>query len=154
MTDERYKVEGDSFWLWQKTEGHCEVCVDYGDWYPSLVHPLPVVEEEVPAITMEVSESEEEVVATVAPEPEVTQIAGLADIIDYENSALSAEEKCQIAQEFYWAVLQILDTNNDGVMSISEFENHAETLTGTFSFGVSDSLLDWFVENAMMTSAN
>ena len=41
-------------------------------------------------------------------------------------------------------MLQILDRDNSGSMSISEFEESAETLTGVMSFGNSDSLLDWF----------
>lgn len=44
----------------------------------------------------------------------VTEITGLADIVEHENSSMTAEEKCQVAQEFYWAVLQILDRDNDG----------------------------------------
>ena len=50
-------------------------------------------------------------------------------------------------------MLQILDRDNSGSMSISEFEESAETLTGVMSFGNSDSLLDWFEENAIMVSA-
>lgn len=36
MTDMRYKEEESSYWLWQKTDGHCEACTDFGDWFPTL----------------------------------------------------------------------------------------------------------------------
>ena len=145
MTDMRYKVEDDNYWLWEKTEGHCEVCVDYGDWFSALTEPEEIID-------MTVSDVSEEEVATAWTPPEVTEIAGLADIIAYDISSHTPEEKCQIAQEFYWALLQILDRDNDGMLSVSEFDDHAETLTGFVAFGDSDSLLGWFEDNAMAVS--
>lgn len=37
MTDERYYIGGgDEFWLWQKPEGHCEVCETFDGWHDSV----------------------------------------------------------------------------------------------------------------------
>lgn len=103
MTDERYYIGGgDEFWLWEMPEGHCDVCGDVQD-----------VSEEEEIVVPEEKETSE---------PSTTEIEGLADLVIYENSAKTFEEKCQIAQEFYWALLQILDRDNDGVMTLLEFE--------------------------------
>lgn len=56
--------------------------------------------------------------------------------------------------EFYWAVLQLIDRDNDGMLSITEFEESSQTLTDLVAFGESDSLLDWFKDNAIRINAN
>lgn len=43
MTDMRYKEEDSAYFLWQKTDGHCEVCTDFGDWFPTIVGAEVVV---------------------------------------------------------------------------------------------------------------
>ena len=95
-----------------------------------------------------------EYTAVVDPVTGAISITGLADIIPDENSMHTPESKCQLGQEFYWALLQILDRDNDGVMSIDEFEDSADTLSGIMQFGNSESLLGWFEDNAIRISAN
>ena len=50
MTDMRYKEEDSAYFLWQKTDGHCEVCTDYGDWFPTIVGAEVVVPEPTPVV--------------------------------------------------------------------------------------------------------
>ena len=50
-----------------------------------------------------------------AAEPiEYTIDNALGDFSDNENNVNSLEEQCQIAQEFYWALLVLLDQDNNG----------------------------------------
>ena len=66
-----------------------------------------------------------------AAEPiEYTIDNALGDFSDNENNVNSLEEQCQIAQEFYWALLVLLDQDNNGELTVEEFEDAADALTG------------------------
>ena len=66
-----------------------------------------------------------------AAEPiEYTIGNALGNFSDNENNVNSLEEQCQIAQEFYWALLVLLDQDGNGELTVAEFEDAADSLTG------------------------
>lgn len=81
MTSERYKVDGESFWLWEKTEGHCEVCQDFGDWYGSIPAPPAVAP---PSVTV--------VDSVTVPTTEVISGGSTTEIITGQPTVTSTSE--------------------------------------------------------------
>lgn len=78
-----------------------------------------------------------------------TRVSSETEEEDADESVLTEEEKCKLSQQLYWAILQILDTDDDGYLTTAEFGDAELQFIGDSGFGGSTSLVAWYEDNAL-----
>lgn len=144
MTDERYKVDGDNFWLWQKPEGHCDVCDTFPDYYESVGGVESDSEPEVEPIVVEYEDPEPEVI--FGGEGTLPPVISEPIVIEYEEPEMITGDYVSYSSSMIMSDPVMYDT---GLMSSSY---SVTSYTTSYSYSTSMIYSSYSMSSVPMTS--